>query len=125
MCIKVRKYVIYSQFPYSATSFPKEASFVQLPESTDKTAGNYDDASDDNVRSFTGNKVHFKQYIDNGTWSVADIADGIEVDVSGNDIKMAKSKDKDETAQQKAEKKQQKEQAKANKKAEKQTNKKK
>lgn len=75
----------------------------------------YDDASDDNVRSFTGNKVHFKQYIDNGTWSVADIADGIEVDVSGNDIRIAKSKDKDGKAQQKEEKKQQKEQAKAEK----------
>lgn len=75
----------------------------------------YDDASDDNVRSFTGNNVHFKRYIDNGTWSVADIADGIEVDVSGNDITMAKSKDKDGKAQQKEEKKQQKEQAKAEK----------
>ena len=85
----------------------------------------YDDASSTSEHSFTGNKVHFKQHIDDGTWDVTDIADGIDVDVSGNDIKMAKSKDKDETAQQKAEKKQQKKQAKANKKAEKQTNKKK
>ena len=61
----------------------------------------------------------FKRYIDNGTWSVDDIADGIEVDVSGNDIRMAKSKDKDGKAQQKEEKKQQKEQAKAEKAAKK------
>ena len=60
-----------------------------------------------------------------GTWDVTDIADGIDVDVASNDIKMAKSKDNDEKTQQQVEKKQQKEQAKADKKAEKQTNKRK
>lgn len=75
----------------------------------------YDDASDDKRHSFSGNKVHFKQHIDDGTWSVANIADGIDVDVSGNDIKMVKSRDKDEKAQQKDDKKQQKEQMKAEK----------
>lgn len=75
----------------------------------------YDDVSDNSVHSFSGNKVHFNQHIDDGTWSMTDIADGIDVDVSDNDIKMAKSKDKDEKAQQKEDKKQQKEQAKAEK----------